>query len=121
MELSALYSTGYTTSTIPSLIHYMSSGDVKGIINGQESGQGNYNVKLNGSFTYLYYNWFALEHSVYTHAGMADDHYFDIYMRKPRVSVGTEFRFWTPMIPWLAASIHFTYLKGNSNWFHLDI
>lgn len=121
VELSASFSTGYTTSTLPSLSRYMNSGDVKGIINGQESGQGNYNGKLNASFTYLNYNWFALEHSVYTHLGMADDHYFDIYKRKPRMSIGTQFRFWTPMIPWLAASIHFTYVKGNNNWFHLDI
>lgn len=121
IELSASFGTGYTTSTLPSLSHYMNSGDVKGIINGQESGQGNYKAKLNASFTYLNYNWFALEHSFYTHFGMADDHYFGIYKRKPRMSIGTEFRFWTPMIPWLAASIHFTYVKGNNNWFHLDI
>lgn len=121
VELSATYSTGYTTSTTPSLIHYMSSGDVKGIINGQESGQGHYNVKLKSSFTYLYYNWFALEHSVYTNIGMADDKYFNNYSKKPRASLGTEIRIWTPMIPWLSASVHFTYLKGNDNWLHLDI
>jgi outer membrane protein assembly factor BamA len=121
VEMSATYSTAYTRSTTPSLIHYMSSGDVKGIKNGQESGQGHYNVKLKGSFTYLYYNWFALEHSVYTHFGMADDKYFRNYQRKPRTSFGTEIRIWTPMIPWLAASVHFTYVKGNDNWFHLDI
>ena len=121
VELSASFSTAYTTSTIPSLIHYMNSGDVRGIINGQESGQGNYNARLTGSFTYLYYNWFALEHSVYTHMGMAHDHYFEMYARKPRISFGTEFKLWIPMVPWLAASIHFTYLKGNNNWLHLDI
>ncbi|MCY1721134.1 BamA/TamA family outer membrane protein [Prolixibacteraceae bacterium Z1-6] len=121
VELSASYATGYSTATTPSLLHYMSSGDVKGIINGQESGQGHYNAKINGSFTYIYFNWFALEHSVYTQMGMADDHYIDIYKRKPRISLGTEIRIWTPMIPWLAASVHFTYLKGNDNWFHLDI
>ncbi len=121
IELSASFSTGYTTSTLPSLIHYMNSGDVKGIINGQESGQANYNGKLNAGFTYLDYNWFALEHSIYSHIGMASDHYFDMYKYKPRMSIGTKFRFWTPMIPWLAASIHFTYVKGNNNWFHLDI
>ncbi|WP_346862639.1 BamA/TamA family outer membrane protein [uncultured Draconibacterium sp.] len=121
VELSASFSTGYITSTIPSLIHYMNSGDVKGIINGQESGQANYNGKLNAGFTYLNYNWFAMEQSVYAHLGMANDRYFDIYKHKPRISIGTRFRFWTPMIPWLAASIHFTYVKGNNNWFHLDI
>uniref|UniRef100_UPI003216315E BamA/TamA family outer membrane protein n=1 Tax=uncultured Draconibacterium sp. TaxID=1573823 RepID=UPI003216315E len=121
VELSASYSTGYSTSTLPSLLHYMNSGDVKGIINGQESGQGHYNTKVNGSFTYAYTNWFALEHSVYSHFGMADDHYFNLFRKNPRISLGTEIRIWTPMIPWLAASVHFTYLKGNNNWFHLDI
>lgn len=121
VELSGAFSTGYTTATIPSLITYMSSGNVKGLVNGQESGQGHYNGKLTSSFTYLYYDWFALEHSVYTHFGMADDHYFDIYKKTPRISVGTEIRIWLPMIPWLAVSVHFTYLKGNSNWIHLDI
>jgi outer membrane protein assembly factor BamA len=121
VELSGSFSTGYTSSTIPSLITYMSSSHIKGLINGQESGQGQYHGRLNTSLTYLDYNWFALEHSFYTHFGMADDHYFDIYKKTPRISVGSEIRIWTPMIPWLAASIHFTYLKGNSNWFHLDI
>lgn len=121
VELSASYSTGYTTSITPSIIHYMSSRDVKGIINGQESGQGHYNGKLNSSFTYFYFDWFALEHSIYSHFGMANDHYFDIYKKKPRYSLGTEFRFWIPNVPWLAASIHFTYVKGNNNWLHIDI
>lgn len=121
VELSGNFSTGYTSSTIPSLIHYMNSGNVKGLINGQESGQGHYNGKLTSSFTYLYYNWFALEHSVYTHFGMADDHYFEIYKKTPRISLGTRIKIWTPMIPWLSASVHFVYLKGNNNWFQLDI
>lgn len=121
VELSANFSSGYTTTTIPSLIHYLSSGNIKGIINGQESGQGHYNGKITSSFTYLYYNWFALEQSIYSHFGMADDRYFDIYKRTPRISFGTRIKIWTPMIPWLSASIHFTYLKGNNNWFQLDI
>ncbi|KJF43980.1 BamA/TamA family outer membrane protein [Draconibacterium sediminis] len=121
VELAASFSTGYTTSTLPSLLHYLNSNDVKGIVNGQESGKGSYNIKLNGGFTYLYYSWFALEHSIYTHFGMANDRYFYMYRRKPRVSLGTKIRIWTPVIPWLAASIHFTYVKGNNNWFHLDI
>ena len=121
IELSGSFSSGYTTSTLPSLKHYLNSADVKGIINGQESGQAHYTAKLKGSFTYLYFNWFALEHSGYTHIGMADNKFFRMYQLKPRISFGTEFKFWTPMIPWLKASVHFTFLKGNNNWFHLDI
>jgi len=99
----------------------MSSANVKGLINGQESGQGHWTGKLNSSFTYVYTNWFALEHSVYTHLGMADDHYFDSYKKIPRISLGSEIRIWTPMIPWMAVSVHFTWLKGSDNWFHLNI
>jgi hypothetical protein len=44
-----------------------------------------------------------------------------MYKNIPRISVGTGFKIWTPMIPWLAASIHFVWLKGSENWFYLDI
>ena len=121
VELSAAFSTGYTTTTAPSLIFYLNSGNIKGLINGQESGQGQYHAKITGSFTYLYTNWFALEHSVYTHFGKAGDHYFEMFTQIPRISVSTGLKIWTPMIPWLAASVHFTYMKGNNNWFHLQI
>ncbi|NOR76591.1 MAG: hypothetical protein GQ525_15725 [Draconibacterium sp.] len=121
VQFSASFSTGYTTSTTPSLIHYLGSGHVKGLISGEESGQGYYNGKIEFSFTYFDRNWFALEHSVYTNFGKANDHYFDMYKQAPRVSIGTGFKIWTPMIPWLGASIHFSYLKGSSNWFYLNI
>ncbi|MCG8524727.1 MAG: hypothetical protein MI744_21175, partial [Pseudomonadales bacterium] len=121
VEFASSFSTGYTTTTTASLIHYLSSGHIKGLINGQESGQGYYNGRVTGSFTYLYTNWFALEHSIYTHFGKADDQYFNIYKHVPRASVGTGIKVWTPMVPWLSVNVHFTYLKGNSNWLHLDI
>ncbi len=121
VELSARFSTGYTTATLPSLITYLGSGNIKGLISGEESGQGYYNEKIEGNFTYFDRNWVALEHSVYTMFGKANDHYFDIYKQAPRISNGTGFKIWTPMIPWLSASVHFTYLKGSNNWFHLDI
>jgi hypothetical protein len=121
IELSASFVTGYTSSRLPSLIHYMNAGDVKGCITGQESGQGHYNIKLNSRFTYIYTNWFALEQSVYNHLGMAGDHYLNIFKKKPLASTGTKIRIWTPMVPWLAVSVYFTYLKGNDNWFQLEI
>ena len=121
VELSARFSTSYTTSTLPSLIHYLGPGNIKGLLSGQESGQGFYQGKIQVSFTYIQRDWFALEQSVYTNFGKAGDHYFNIFKQVPRISVGTGFKIWTPMIPWLAASIHFSYLKGSSNWFFLDI
>jgi outer membrane protein assembly factor BamA len=121
VELSAGFSTGYTTATSPSLIHYLGSGHVKGLITGEESGQGYYSGNVDAGFTYFNRNWFALEQTIYTNFGKANDRYFNIYKAVPRVSVGTGFRIWTPMIPWLGASIHFVWLKGSENWFYLDI
>ena len=121
VEFSAKFSTGYTTTTLPSLIHYLGSGNIKGLISGKESGQGYYSGKIESGFTYFDRNWFALEHSVYTTFGKANDHYFDIYKQAPRISFGTGIKIWTPMIPWLSASVHFSYLKGSNNWLHLNI
>jgi len=121
VEFSSGFSTGYTTATTPSLINYLGPGNVKGLITGKESGQGYYSGFIKGSFTYLNRDWFALEQTVYTNVGKANDHYFDIYSIIPRISVGTGFKIWTPMIPWLSASVHFVWLKGSENWFYLDI
>jgi len=121
VELSAGFSTGYTTATLPSLINYLGPGNVKGLITGKESGQGYYSGKIEAGFTYINRDWFALEQTIYTNFGNAGDKYFDIYKSTPRISVGTGFRIWTPMIPWLGASIHFVWLKGSENWFYLDI
>lgn len=121
VEFSASFSTGYTTATLPSLIHYLGPGNVKGLITGEESGQGYYSGKIQGSFTYLNRSWFALEHTVYTDFGKANDSYFDIFKKSPRTAFGTGFKIWTPTIPWLSASVHFAWLKGSKNWFYLDI
>ena len=121
IEFSSGFSTGYTTSTLQSLIHYLGPGNVRGLITGKESGQGYYSGFIKGGFTYLNRDWFALEQTVYTNFGKANDRYFDIYKKIPRISIGTGFKIWTPMIPWLSASVHFVWLKGSDNWFYLDI
>ena len=121
VELSAGFSTGYTTTTLPSLTNYLGPGNVKGLITGKESGQGYYSGKIEAGFTYINRDWFALEQTIYTNFGKAGDKYFNIYKSIPRISVGTGFKIWTPMIPWLGASIHFVWLKGSENWFYLDI
>ena len=121
VELSASFTTGYTTANLSSMITYLGPGHIKGLLTGKESGQGFYSGKLQAEFTYITRNWFALEHSVYLNFGKADDRYFNIYKKVPPVSIGTGFRIWTPMVPWLGASIHFVWLKGSSNWFYLDI
>jgi len=121
IEFSAGYSTGYTTSAKPSLITYLGPGNIKGLTTGKESGQGYFSGFVKGGFTYLNRDWFALEQTIYLNFGKANDRYFEIYKNKPRFSAGTGFKIWTPMIPWLAASVHFVWLKGGDNWFYLDI
>jgi outer membrane protein assembly factor BamA len=121
VELSGSFSTGYTTTALPSMITYLGPGNVKGLITGKESGQGYYSGKIEAGFTYFNRDWFALEQTIYTNFGNAGDKYFNIYKCIPRISVGTGFKIWTPMIPWLGASIHFVWLKGSENWFYLDI
>jgi hypothetical protein len=121
IEFSSGFSTGYTTATLPSLIYYLGPGNIKGLITGKESGQGYYSGFLNGSFTYIDKSWFALAQSVYVNFGKAGDKYFNIYTKIPRISIGTGFKIWTPMIPWLGASVHFVWLKDSDNWFYLDI
>lgn len=121
IEFSSGFSTGYTTATLPSLIHYLGPGNVKGLITGKESGQGYYSGFIKGSFTYVNHDWFALEQTIYTNVGKANDRYFNIYKSIPRISLGTGLKIWTPMIPWLSASVHFVWLKGSKNWFYLDI
>jgi outer membrane protein assembly factor BamA len=121
IELSAKFSSGFTTATKPSLIHYLGPGNIRGLLTGQEAGQGYYSGAIRAGFTYIYRSWFALEHSVYSHFGKASNNYFNIYRSVPRISLGTEIKIWTPLIPWLGASIHFSWLKGNKNWFYLSI
>jgi outer membrane protein assembly factor BamA len=121
VELSACFSTGYTTATLPSLIYYLGPGNVKGLITGEESGQGYYSGKIAAGFTYINRDWFALEQTIFTDFGKAGDQYFNIYKSLPRISVGTGFKIWTPMVPWLGFSFYFVWLKGSENWFYLDI
>ncbi len=121
IELSAKFSTGYTTATKSSLIYYLGPGNIRGLLTGQEYGQGYYSGLVSAGFTYVYRDWFALEHSVYSNFGKAGDNYFNMYRSVPRVSLGTGIKIWIPLIPWLEASVHFSWLKGNNNWFYLSI
>ncbi|MCF6359019.1 MAG: hypothetical protein L3J54_14565 [Draconibacterium sp.] len=107
IEFSAGSSTAYTTATLPSLIHYLGSGNVKGLISGEEAEQDYYSGKIQGSFTCFYRNWLVLEQSVCTMFGKANDHYSEMYKQTPRISFGTGFKIWTLMIPRLFASVHF--------------
>ena len=121
VQFSSEFSTGYTSSTIPSLLFYKGAGDVKGILTGEISGQAFYTSYLGWHFTYINRDWFAMEQSVYLNWGNGKDNYFDLFSTQPMYGVGTGFYFNIPMIPWLSMKMYFTYSGKNSNWFRVEI
>lgn len=121
IQFSSEFSTGYTSSTIPSLLFYKGANNVKGILTGEISGQSFYTAYVGWHFTYINRDWFAMEQSVYLNWGNGKDDYFDLYSTKPLYGVGTGFYFNIPMIPWLGMRMYFTYSGKSSNWFRLEI
>lgn len=121
VQFSAKYTTGYTSSTIPSLLYYRGASDVKGIITGEISGQSYYAAYLGWHFTYINRDWFAMEQSFYLNWGKGSDNYMDLYRSDPLYGVGTGFYFNIPMIPWLGMRMYFTYSGKKSNWFRLEL
>ena len=121
VQFSAEYTTGYTSTTIPSLLFYKGANMVKGTITGEISGQSYYAVYLGWHFTYFNRDWFAMEQSFFLNWGNGKDNYIDLYNSRPLYGVGTGFFFNLPMIPWLGFRLYFTYSGKNSNWFNLDL
>jgi len=120
VQWSTSLNTSYTTSDMPSLLYYLGGGQVKGIITGEIYGKAVYYGSTGVHLTYLNRDWFAIEQSVYVNVGNGSMVYADLFKTKPLASVGTGFKFWLPMIPWLAVSVYFTYSKNKSNWFQLQ-
>ncbi len=121
LQLTAEYSTGYTSTDLPSLIYYKGPGDVKGILTGEISGKAFYTALLGWNLTYINRDWFALEQSFYFNWGNGKDNYMDIYKSNPLYGVGTGFFMNIPMIPWLGMRVFFTYSGKNSNWLGLEL
>ena len=121
VQFSAKYSSGYTSSVLPSLLFYKGAGDVKGIVTGEISGQAFYTASLGWHFTYINRDWFAMEQSFFVDVGNGKDCYTDLYRNKPLYGVGTGFYFNIPMIPWMSMRLYFTYSGKHSNWFRLEI
>jgi outer membrane protein assembly factor BamA len=120
IQWSTALNTSYTTSDMPSLIHYLGGNQVKGIITGEIYGKAVYNGSTGLYFTYLNRDWFAIEQSVYVNVGNGSMVYADLFKTKPLASVGTGLKVWIPMIPWLYVKVFFTYSKNKSNWFQLQ-
>jgi outer membrane protein assembly factor BamA len=120
VQWSTSFNTSYTTSDMPSLIHYLGGGQVKGIITGEIYGKAVYHGSTGVYLTYFNRDWFAIEQSIYVNVGNGSMVYTDLFKTRPLASVGTGFKAWLPMIPWLAVSVYFTYSKNKSNWFQLQ-
>ena len=120
IQLSARFSTGYTTSNIPSLLFYKGNQDVRGIFNGEISGKAYYTAYIGSHFTYINRNWFALEQSFFINWGTGADTYIDIYKNKPLASIGSGVSLMVPMIPWLYVRFYFTWPQHHNNWFSVE-
>ncbi len=120
VQFSAQYETGYTTSHIPSLLFYKGNREVKGIVNGEISGQAYYIAYIGGHFTYLNRNWFALEQSIFLNWGNGSDQYSELYTTAPLTTVGTGISLMIPMIPWLYVRFYFTWTRDHHNWFTVE-
>ena len=121
VQFSSKFSTGYTSSTIPSLQFYRGPNDVKGIVTGEISGQAFYSAYLGWHFTYINRDWFAMEQAVYINWGNGKDRYSDLFSTNPLFGIGTGFFFNMPMIPWLGFRVYFTWSGKDSNWFRLEL
>lgn len=120
IQWSTKFSTSFTSTDIPSLMHYMGGDQIKGIITGEIYGKAVYYGSTGFYFTYLNKDWFAIEQSVYLNIGNGRMVYTDLFRTKPVASIGTGFKLWIPMIPWLYVKVFFTYSKNRSNWFQLQ-
>ncbi len=121
IQFSTHFSTGYTTSDIPSLLFYKGNSSVKGIINGEISGKAYYTAYSGFHFTYINYDWIAVEQSFFLNWGNGADNYTDIYTTKPIATVGSGIRLMVPIIPWLGIRFYFTKTMDHDNWFAIDL
>ncbi len=121
IQLSSHFSTGYTTSDIPSLLFYRGNSSVKGIVNGEISGKAYYTAYGGLHLTYFNYDWFAMEQSFFVNWGNGTDQYTDLYTTKPLATIGSGIKVMVPMIPWLGIRFYLTKTMDHDNWFSIDL
>ena len=120
IQLDAGIATGYTTADLPSLISYLTPGQVKGILTGERSGKSIWNANTAALITYINSDWFAVEQSFFVNAGNAAGIYWDLFASKPLFSAGTRVRFMIPMVPWLAINFYYAYRGNDKHWYSMD-
>lgn len=121
LQFTGIFSSGTTTAELPSLLYYKGAYDVKGILTGQISGRSYYTLYLGAHFTYLNKEWIAAEQSLYFNFGNGNDKYSHLFTTKPVYSVGTGFRIYSPMVPWMIILFYISYSPVSSNWYYLGL
>lgn len=121
LQLTLSYTTGATSAELPSLINYLGAGSVKGILTGQISGRSYYTAYIGAHITYVNREWFAAEESFYINFGNGKDKYFDLYKTFPVYSVGTGFRIYSPMVPWMIILVYVSYSPVSNNWYYIGL
>lgn len=121
VQISVEYSTGYTTSRLPSLINYIGPDQVKGVFSGERSGQSFYSLNTGLNLTYLNRDWIAIEQSYFTNLGNAVDAYLNLYRTHPLFSVGTKVRIMVPMVPWLGINLYYAYRGKKKHWYNFEL
>lgn len=119
VQLSASFSTAYTSTNKPSLLFYRN--DVKGSLPGEVSGKAFYAALLGTEFTYLNRQWLSLVQSVYVTIGNGSNKYFKLFSLAPLYSAYTRFKFAIPAIPWMSVSVDLVWSKRKDNWFYLNL
>ncbi|WP_430974551.1 POTRA domain-containing protein [Sunxiuqinia rutila] len=119
VQLSASFSTAYTSSNIPSLLFYRN--DVKGTYAGEVSGKAYYAAALGTELTYFNRQWLSLVQSFYFNMGNGASSYFSLYTTQPQYSAYTNLKFTIPAIPWLSISFDLVWSQRKDNWFILNL
>ena len=120
IQLNAGFSTGYTTSGLPSLISYLGPSHKKGILTGEKSGKSIWYANTALRITYINRDWFAVEQSFSLNLGNATDIYRDLVTTSPLFSAGSRLRFMIPMVPWLAINFYYAYRGNDRHWYSMD-
>ncbi|MFN8205954.1 MAG: hypothetical protein U0T82_00900 [Bacteroidales bacterium] len=120
IQLSAGFNTGYTSARSEGLLFYLGPDQVKGILSGERWGRAYYSLATSLHLTYLNRDWLAMEQSFFWNAGQADNHYLELFERKPLYSVGSKLRLMVPMVPWLGINFYYAWRGSDKHWYSME-
>jgi outer membrane protein assembly factor BamA len=119
-QITTWLRTTYSTAATPYKT-ILSSADVLGIRNGEIYGKSTYAAYVGMHCTWLNKNWLSVENAYFVNFGAGTDNYFDLFSTKPKVAVGTSFRFEVPVAPLLSFKLSFMYAGPGSDWFKFNM